>query len=90
MAVAIAAGSAAYLVPGPFGFALFRWRRREGDATVEVQSFSAAPKSSGAAATCPAGKRVVGGGVNTTGAVTADVDYQVELSGPLGCRIPEL
>lgn len=53
------------------------------DATVEVQPFSA-ELSAAAVATCPAGKRALGGGVNTTGPVTPNSrDYEVELSGPL-------
>lgn len=56
-----------------------------GDATVEVQSFTAAANSSAHAfASCPLGKRVVWGGVDTTGPVTTQLDYSVELSGPLG------
>ncbi len=85
LAAAIAVGSAAYLVPGSVGFAAVQMAAPGGDTTVEVQPFSLGPNSSGAAtATCPAGKRVVGGGVNTTGPVTAGTgdDYLVELSGP--------
>jgi Ca2+-binding RTX toxin-like protein len=53
-----------------------------GDATVEATVFRVADEVAGSArATCPAGTRVVGGGVNTTGP-TSDLAYIVQLSGP--------
>jgi Ca2+-binding RTX toxin-like protein len=85
IAAAIAIGSAAYLVPGSVAFAAIQVAAPGGDTTVEVQPLTLPSYSSGdARATCPPGKRVVGGGINTTGPVTAGTgdDYLVELSGP--------
>jgi hypothetical protein len=76
-------GATAYLVPIPSSLAenpnLVR------DATIEQAELKdlASGESAGAAALCPAGWRSLGGGVGTTGPVSAGLDYTVELSGPL-------
>lgn len=59
-----------------------------GDATVEATSFNVGQNSSDDTATpCPAGKRAVGGGINTTGPVLTNPfdppPYEVQLSGAL-------
>jgi Ca2+-binding RTX toxin-like protein len=52
----------------------------EGDATIQVDSFTLQPGQTGdGQAFCPPGTRVVGGGVTSTGAVSA----LVQVSGPL-------
>ncbi len=56
------------------------------DATVAVKPLSLGPNLNGAEiATCPSGRRALGGGVNTLGPAPASsrATYQVELSGPL-------
>lgn len=66
--VAVCPVSAAHAAPG-------------GDATIAAARLSVGPQSSGGAvATCPAGKRVVGGGVGTT---AAEVESQLRVSGPV-------
>jgi len=81
VAAAVAVGAAS-LVPGSVGIA--DPAAPGGDAIIEAESFPVGANSSGAKfATCPAGARVVGGGINTIGPITPVLDYYVEVSGPL-------
>jgi hypothetical protein len=77
-------------------FKVFAMCSRNSDATVAETTLSAVPTGAitHAIATCPAGTRAVGGGVNTTGQAPGDlnitgpgpdhvVNYSVELDGPL-------
>jgi hypothetical protein len=81
--VAIAVGAAAYALPLPVGTAEDASFAR--DASVEEAWIDDLPsgESAAAAARCPEGHRIVGGGVGTTGPVSPGLDYTVELSGPL-------
>src|SRR5690606_14866217 len=53
------------------------------DATLEVQDFVVPNAGSVAAtATCPAGRRVLGGGLNGSGTLGAGPDFFLQLAGP--------
>ena len=57
---------------------------RTADATVAATSLTLGSDGAQAGAvTCPAGARILGGGVGTTGPTTGIASYQVMLSGPL-------
>ena len=79
--VAAASVAAASAMPGASG------RAPESDATIVARTFSVAEQQVGiATATCPAGKRAVGGGVgqlDTDNTAAKSTAAQVEQSGPL-------
>ncbi len=69
----------------PNTFRVYALCSQSSDATVAVKSLSLGPNLNGAEiATCPSGRRALGGGVNTLGpAPSISSAYRVELSGPL-------